>query len=75
MYPGDSQGGVLLADAEEWDAPVLMETVVRRIDPTGSNPYVQANARNGFQNGVVHITEHEYEAVLGVRAEWSTSTS
>ena len=73
MYPGDSQGGVLLADAEEWDAPVLMETVVRRIDPTGSNPYVQANARDGFQNGVVEITDREYEAVLAVRAERSHS--
>jgi len=73
VYPGDSQGGVLLADAEEWDAPVLMETVVRRIDPTGSNPYVQANARDGFQNGVVEITDREYEAVLAVRAERSHS--
>jgi hypothetical protein len=70
MYPGDSQGGVLLADAEEWDRPVPMHAVVERIDPTGSNPYVQANARNGFQNGVVQITDNEYEAVLAVRAEW-----
>jgi hypothetical protein len=30
---------------------------------------VQANAKNGFQNGVVLITEGEYEAVLAVRAE------
>ena len=70
MYPGDSQGGVLLADVEEWDHPVPMQAVVERIDPTGSNPYVQANARNGFQNGVVQITDHEYEAVLAVRAKW-----
>ena len=69
MYPGDSQGGVLLADVEEWDPPVPMHAVVERIDPTGSNPYVQANARNGFQNGVVQITEHEYEAVLAVRSD------
>jgi hypothetical protein len=75
VYPGDTQGGVLLADVEEWDPPVLMETVVPRIDPTGSNPYVQANARNGFQNGVVQITDHEYEAVLAVRAEASPSTT
>ncbi|MDP9269363.1 MAG: hypothetical protein M3P14_00020 [Chloroflexota bacterium] len=73
-YPGDTQGGVLLADVEEWDPPVLMQTVVLRIDPTGSNPYVQANARNGFQHGVVLITDQEYEAVLAVRAETSSST-
>jgi hypothetical protein len=73
MYPGDSQGGVLLADVEEWDPPVLMDAVVPRIDPTGSNPYVQAHAKSGFQNGVVEITEHEYEAVLAVRAESAKS--
>jgi len=75
LYPGDGRGGVLLTDVEEWDPPVPMQTVVLRIDPSVSNPYVQANAKNGFQNGVVQITEHEYEAVLGVRAEWSPSTS
>jgi hypothetical protein len=69
VYPGDTQGGVLLADVEEWDPPVPMDAVVPRIDPTGSNPYVQANARDGFQNGVVLITEGEYEAALAVRAE------
>jgi hypothetical protein len=69
VYPGDSQGGVLLEDVEEWDPPVPMQAVVARVDPTGSNPYVQANAKNGFQNGVVLITEGEYEAVLAVRAE------
>src|SRR5207302_899064 len=35
VYPGDTRAGVLLTDVEEWDPPVLMETVVRRIDPTG----------------------------------------
>ncbi len=75
VYPGDTQGGVLLAEVDEWDPPVPMQTIVRRIDPTGSNPYVQANARNGFQNGVVQITDHEYEAVLAVRAESSPSTT
>ena len=69
VYPGDARGGVLLADVEEWDPPVLMEAVVARIDPTGSNAYVQANARDGFQNGVAEITAQEYEAVLAVRAE------
>ena len=28
VYPGRSQGGVLLTDVEEWDPPVLMQTVV-----------------------------------------------
>jgi len=69
VYPGDSQGGVLLANVEVWDPPVPMDAVVARIDPTGSNPYVQANARDGFQNGVAEITDQEYEAVLAVRAE------
>lgn len=69
VYPGETQGGVLLGDVEEWDPPVPMQAVVARVDPTGSNPYVQANARDGFHNGVVLITEGEYEAVLAVRAE------
>ena len=46
-----------------------MSTVVPRIDPEGSKPYVQHNARAGFQAGVIRITAHEYEAVLAVRAE------
>jgi hypothetical protein len=75
VYPGDPQGGVLLADVEEWDPPVPMQTVVPRIDATGSNPYVQANAKNGFRNGVVQITEVEYEAVVAVRAETSPSAT
>ena len=68
-HPFGAESGVLLADVEEWDPPVRMTDVVARIDPTGSNQYVQANARNGFKNGVVAITEGEYEAVLAVRAE------
>jgi len=71
VYPGDSRGGVLLADVEYWDPPVPMQAVVARVDPTGSNPYVQAHARDGFQNGVVLITQSEYEAVLAVQAEVS----
>ncbi len=68
-YPGDSPGGVLLSQAEGWDPPVAMSTVVPRIDPDGSNPYVQRNARAGFQAGVIQITAREYEAVMAVRAE------
>ena len=69
VYSGDARGGVLLAEVEEWDPTAPMEAVVARIDPTGSNPYVQANAKDGFQNCVVEITAQEYEAVLAVRAE------
>jgi hypothetical protein len=60
---------VLLSHVEGWDPPVAMSTVVPRIDPEGSNPYVQHNAREGFQAGVIRITAHEYKAVLAVRAE------
>jgi hypothetical protein len=60
---------VLLAQVEEWDPPVQMSAVLPRIDPTESNPYVQANAKHGFQTGVARITAPEYETVLAVRAE------
>ena len=66
-YPGDSPSGVLLSQVEEWDPAVPMDDVVARLDPTGSNPYVQANAKDGFQMGVVRITEHEYDSVLAIR--------
>jgi hypothetical protein len=69
VHPFGAESGVLLADVEEWDPPVPMDDVVARIDPTGSNPSVQANARDGFQNGVMLITEGEYEAVLAVRTQ------
>ena len=65
-YPGDSPSGVLLAWVEEWDPVVPMDAVVRRIDPTGSNPYVQANAAAGFRSDVVRITDDEYEAALAL---------
>jgi len=44
-------------------------TVVQRIDPTGSNPVVQANAALGFQMGVVLITADEYENTLALDRE------
>jgi hypothetical protein len=68
-YPGEETAGVLLRDVEEWDTPLLMADVVARIDPKGENPYVQENARDGFKNRVVAITEFEYEAVMALRAE------
>lgn len=68
-YPGDSSSGVLLSDVEEWEDVISMDEVAHRIDPTGSNPLVQANAAAGFQMGIVRITEGEYEAALAVRRE------
>jgi hypothetical protein len=65
-YPGDSASGVLLAHVDEWDPAVRMETVVQRIDPTGSNPIVRANAAFGFRDGVVLITADEYDNALAV---------
>ena len=59
MYPGDSPGGVLLAQVEEWHPPVPMETVLSQIDRS-------ENARADFQVGVVRITAHEYETALAV---------
>ena len=68
-YPGDSPSGVLLSHAEEWEPAVPMDTVVRRIDPTASNPIVQANATAGFRMGVVRITGAEYENALALSRE------
>lgn len=67
--PGSDVSGVLLGDVEEWTRGVPLDVAVQRIDPTGSNPYVQANAA-GFRAGVVQITLNEYDIVvaLGDRA-------
>jgi hypothetical protein len=69
IHPFGAESGVFLTDVEEWDPPVPMDAVVAHVDPTGTNPYVQANATDGFKNGVVLITEGEYEGVLAVRAK------
>jgi hypothetical protein len=66
-YPGDADGGVLLANVDEWDVALSMDSVVHRIDPTGSNPIVQENAAAGFAAGVVLITAAEYESALALR--------
>jgi hypothetical protein len=42
---------VLLSHVEEWVPAVPMDSVVERIDPTASNPHVQANAAAGFRMG------------------------
>jgi hypothetical protein len=61
----------------EWCYPTLksgtprvsMNAAVQRIDPTASNPLVQANAAAGFRMGVVRITGDEYEAALALSHE------
>jgi hypothetical protein len=58
--------GVLLGDVEDWTHGVPLDLAVKRIDPTGSNPYVQANAA-GFRAGVVQITVKEYDIVVSLR--------
>jgi hypothetical protein len=68
-YPGESSSGVLLSHVEEWDPAVPMETAVQRIDPTGSNPLVQANAAAGFRYAVVRISDNEYEATVALSRE------
>ncbi len=67
VYPGDSPTGVLLAQVEEWDPPVPMDTVLSQIDPA-------ENAKADFQAGVVRITAGEYETVLAVAAGRAPST-
>jgi hypothetical protein len=61
VYPGDSPSGVVLAQVEEWDPPVSMNTVLSRIDPA-------EKAKADFEVGVVRITTHEYETALAVAA-------
>jgi hypothetical protein len=60
MYPGDSPGGVLLAEVEEWEPPVAMSTVLSQIP--------SETAKADFQAGVVLITANEYETALAVAA-------
>ena len=62
VYPGNSPGGVLLAQVEDWDPPVPMDTVLSQIDPG-------ENAKADFEMGVVRITAHEYETAVAVAAE------
>jgi hypothetical protein len=68
-YPGDPSSGVVLAHVEEWDPGVPMDAVVQRVDPTSSNPLVQANAAAGFPFGLVRISAREYEAALALSRE------
>jgi len=63
---GPAVSGVLLGDVEDWTSGVRLDVAVKRIDPKGSNPYVQANAA-GFRAGVVQITVKEYDIVVSLR--------
>jgi len=63
---GPAVSGVLLGDVEDWTSGVPLAVAVQRIDPEGSNPYVQANAA-GFHAGVVQITANEYDIVVSLR--------
>ena len=63
---GPAVSGVLLGDVEDWTSGVPLDVAVHRIDPKGSNPYVQANAA-GFRAGVVQITVKEYDIVVSLR--------
>jgi hypothetical protein len=66
--------GVLLGGIEEWANRVPLDAAVRRIDPTSSNPYVQANAA-GFRAGVVQITVSEYDIVVALHDEAGGQTA
>ena len=61
VYPGEILGGVSLAEVEDWDPPVPMETVLAEIDPS-------EKARADFDVGVVRITAGEYATALAVAA-------
>lgn len=67
VYPGASPSGVSLAQVEEWDPPVSMNTVLSHIDPA-------EKAKADFQTGVVRITASEYETALAVAAARAPST-
>jgi hypothetical protein len=62
---GPAVSGMLLGDVEDWTSGVPLDVAVQRIDPKGSNPYVQANAA-GFHAGVVQITAKEYDIVVSL---------
>ncbi len=67
VYPGDAPSGVVLAQFEEWDPPVAMQTVLSHMDPS-------EKAKADFQAGVVRITTNEYETALAVAAGRAPST-
>lgn len=61
VFPGDSPGGVSLAEFEEWDPSIPVGAVLSAIDPAES-------AKADFDAGIVRITPTEYGAALTVAA-------
>jgi hypothetical protein len=59
--PGDSPGGVTLAQVEEWDPPVPMSAVLSQMDPS-------EKAKADFALGVVRVTANEYATAVAVAA-------
>ena len=66
VYPGDSPGGVLLDQVDEWEPPVPMHAVLLQMDPADK-------AKADFDVGVVRITANEYETALAVTAGYAGS--
>jgi hypothetical protein len=66
--PDGLPGSALLADVVEWLMAVPLHAVVRRIDPTASNPCVQAKAA-GFRSGIVLIAAEEFDAAMALGRE------
>jgi hypothetical protein len=67
VYPGQSRSGVLLAQVEEWDTPVPINTVLSRLDPA-------EGAKADHEAGVLRLTRNEYETTLAVAAGGARST-
>jgi hypothetical protein len=60
-YPGNAATGVLLAQVDEWDPPVPMQTVLSHL----ASP---ETAKADFETGIVRITADEYETAVAVPA-------
>jgi hypothetical protein len=67
VYPGDSRSGVLLAQVEEWDSPVPINTVLSQLDPA-------EGAKADHEAGVLRLTRNEYETALAAAAGRAPST-
>jgi hypothetical protein len=59
--PGDSPGGVTLAQVEQWNPPVPMSAVLSQMDPS-------EKAKADFALGVVRVTANEYATAVAVAA-------
>jgi hypothetical protein len=69
-YTGESLGGVLLAEVEEWDPAVPMNSVLPEIDKAVPPPIPgERGARADYEEGVVRIRADEYQIVIAVARE------